>query len=100
MTTGTRCGDPEKPADDDAERLRRELRASEDEVARLRLEVWELRDALIGSAAQERPVKWLLAENDRIRYLMRRPWRALGGRAKVLAKDVWLRVDGRRTGGA
>ncbi len=77
--------------------LQRHLAAAEDEVARLRMEVWELRDALIGSAAQERTVAFLLTENDRLRHLMHRPWRPLGKKAKNFVEDVVLRVESKRT---
>jgi hypothetical protein len=84
---------PDRETVDPADRLR----ALEEENARLRLEVWELRDALIGSAAQERTVDFLLRENDRLRYLSRRPWRVAGKRAKDVLADVALRVESRRT---
>lgn len=77
--------------------LEARLAAAEAEVARLRLEVWELRDALIGSSAQERTVSFMLTENDRLRYLMHRPWRPLGLKAKNFVKDVLLRVESKRT---
>ena len=81
---------------DTAADLAARIKALEDENARLRLEVWELRDALIGSAAQERTVEFLLKENDRLRYLMRRPWRVAGKRAKNVLSDVALRVESKR----
>lgn len=85
-----------EPSDTAADSAAR-IKALEDENARLRLEVWELRDALIGSAAQERTVDFLLKENDRLRYLMRRPWRVAGKRAKNVLADVALRVESKRT---
>lgn len=81
---------------DTAADLAARIKTLEDENARLRLEVWELRDALIGSAAQERTVEFLLKENDRLRYLMRRPWRVAGKRAKDVLSDVALRVESKR----
>ncbi|MFM8620573.1 MAG: hypothetical protein ACKOCL_00930 [Candidatus Nanopelagicaceae bacterium] len=83
---------PEPETVDTASRLK----ALEDENARLRLEIWELRDALIGSAAQERTVEFLLRENDRLRYLARRPWRVAGKRAKNMIAEVALRVESKR----
>jgi hypothetical protein len=54
----------------------RGLADAEAEIARLRQENWELRDAVIGSAAQERTVRFLIDENNWLRYLVRRPWRS------------------------
>lgn len=49
--------------------------ALRDEIARLRLEVWELRDAMQGLASYERSAEHLMHENYRLMYLVRRPWR-------------------------
>ena len=52
-----------------------ELRAAKEEIARLRMENWELRDAAQGVAALERSTEHLMHENRRLMYLVRRPWR-------------------------
>ena len=55
--------------------LESRIRALEEENARLRLELWEWRDAAMGQEANERSLEYLIHENQRLRYLLRRPWR-------------------------
>ena len=79
-----------------ADDLQRRLREAEDEVARLRMEIWEVRDGMIGSAAQERSVEFLIRENDRLRYLVKRPWRVAQIGARHLAEKASRRVVSKR----
>jgi hypothetical protein len=76
--------------------VQRHLREAEDEVARLRVEIWEIRDGMIGSAAQERSVEFLIRENDRLRYLIKRPWRVAGIGARHFAEKASRRVVSKR----
>lgn len=78
---------------DDAQR---HLREAEDEIARLRVEIWEIRDGMIGSAAQERSVEFLIRENDRLRYLIKRPWRVAEIGARHFAEKASRRVVSKR----
>ena len=82
---------------DDVETLRRELDEARDEIARLRLEVWEARDGMAGSAAQERTVEFLIRENDRLRFLVKRPWRVAELGARHWAEKASRRVVSKRT---
>ena len=76
--------------------VQRHLREAEDEVARLRVEIWEIRDGMIGSAAQERSVEFLIRENDRLRYLVKRPWRVAQIGARHFAEKASRRVVSKR----
>ena len=76
--------------------VQRHLREAEDEVARLRVEIWEIRDGMIGSAAQERSVEFLIRENDRLRYLIKRPWRVAEIGARHFAEKASRRVVSKR----
>jgi hypothetical protein len=49
--------------------------ALREEIARLQCELWELRDAMQGTASYERSAEHLMHENRRLMYLVRRPWR-------------------------
>lgn len=91
---------PDAPDTDAAEivRLRRELDAAHDDIARLRQEIWELRDGMIGAAAQERSLDFLIRENDRLRYLVRRPWRAAGMGIKQYSEKASMRIISKRSG--
>ena len=82
---------------DDVEALQRELQEARDEIARLRLEVWEVRDGMAGSAAQERTVEFLIRENDRLRFLVKRPWRVAELGARHWAEKASRRVVSKRT---
>ena len=57
------------------EELKRDLSAALEDVARLRVENLELRDAMQGLASYERSADHLMHENRRLMYLVRRPWR-------------------------
>ena len=76
--------------------VQRHLREAEDEVARLRVEIWEIRDGTVGSAAQERSVEFLIRENDRLRYLVKRPWRVAQIGARHFAEKASRRVVSKR----
>ena len=76
--------------------VQRHLREAEDEVARLRVEIWEIRDGMVGSAAQERSVEFLIRENDRLRYLVKRPWRVAQIGARHFAEKASRRVVSKR----
>lgn len=85
-----------EPADArmDGEAVTRALR---EEIARLRVENWELRDAMQGLASYERSAVFLGNENHRLMDLMQRPWRLLPMSTKRLTGKVKRRVAGWRS---
>jgi len=86
------------PADgsNNVEALQRRLAEAEDEVARLRQEIWEIRDGIAGSAAQERSLEFLIRENYHLRYLVRRPWKVAGIGARHYAEKASRRITSHR----
>jgi hypothetical protein len=60
------------------------------------VEIWEIRDGTVGSAAQERSVEFLIRENDRLRYLVKRPWRVAQIGARHFAEKASRRVVSKR----
>ncbi len=82
--------------DVDVQQLTRQLEDANDQIAQLRVELWELRDNIIGSSAHERSVEFLLRENDHLRYLVRRPWRVAEIGAKHFAEKASRRIVSKR----
>ena len=88
------------PADDEPhelEQVRQELKDARDAIARMRIEIWELRDAQAGAAASERQLDYLIRDNERLRYLVRRPWRVAHMGAKQFTERASRRLLSKRT---
>lgn len=74
-----------------------DARALREEIARLRLENWELRDAMQGIASYERSAVFLGHENHRLMDLLQRPWRLVPMSSKRFAGKVKRRIAGWRS---
>ena len=71
--------------------VQRELNDARDLITRMKLEIWELRDTQVEERAADRQLDYLIRENERLRYLVRRPWRV----AVIGAKGVTAKVSRR-----
>lgn len=66
--------------------------ALDDEIAALKREVWELRDRQFGDEALQRSTEYLVEENQRLRYLLKRPWLTARLAARPYGEKVRRRV--------
>ena len=79
------------------EGLATRVRELEEENARLRIELWEWRDAAVGSDANQRSLEYLVTENQRLRYLIKRPWRVAEMASKRYAEKAKRRLVSARS---
>ena len=93
-------GDTVTPDDDETPeiaQMRRELDDTRAEVTRLKLEVWELRDQQVEAVASDRQLDFLIRENEKLTYLLRRPWSVAKISAKYFSEKASRRIISKRT---
>lgn len=93
-------GDALTPDNDETPELAQVLQELDDaraEIVRLKLEVWELRDQQIEAVASEQQLDFLIRENEKLTYLLRRPWSVAKISAKYFSEKVSRRVISKRT---